>query len=115
MKIRTPNSPCTDHTLFWGHFYGFLRCVVWPNSGHFLGVYQSHYCASEGTFFVFSLCNVSEYCFIFVWKANEVKFKKRLLPRCTCMHHFKSDIINDMDHMRISGTEPSSVILSQRK
>ena len=29
--------------------------------------------------------------------------------------HFKSDIINDMDHMRISGTEPSSVILSQRK
>ena len=26
---------------------------------------------------------------------------------------FKSDLINDMDHMRISGTEPSSVILSQ--
>ena len=31
------------------------------------------------------------------------------------MHHFKSDLINNMDHMRISGTEPSSVILSQRK
>ena len=29
------------------------------------------------------------------------------------MHHFKSDSINDMDHMRISGTEPSSVILSK--
>ena len=28
---------------------------------------------------------------------------------------FKIDLINDMDHMRISGTEPSSVILSQRK
>ena len=26
---------------------------------------------------------------------------------------FKSDKINDMDHMRISGTESSSVILSQ--
>ena len=26
---------------------------------------------------------------------------------------FESDWINDMDHMRISGTEPSSVILSQ--
>ena len=28
---------------------------------------------------------------------------------------FKSDIINNMDHMRISGTEPSSVIPSQTK
>ena len=32
-----------------------------------------------------------------------------------CIHHFKSDLINDMDHMRISGNEPSSVILIQRK
>ena len=31
------------------------------------------------------------------------------------MHHFKSDLINNMDHMRISGTEPSSVILCQIK
>ena len=28
---------------------------------------------------------------------------------------FKSDLINNMDHMRISGTKPSSVILSQIK
>ena len=28
---------------------------------------------------------------------------------------FTSDLINNMDHMRISGTEPSSVILSQTK
>ena len=35
------------------------------------------------------------------------KFKKRLLLRC--IHHFKSDWIHDMDNMRISGTEPSSV------
>ena len=39
--------------------------------------------------------------------------KKRLLPRC--IHHFKSDLIHNMDHMRISGTEPSSVVLSQRR
>ena len=41
------------------------------------------------------------------------KYEKRLLLRC--IHHFKSDLINNMDHMRISGTEPSSVILSQTK
>ena len=39
------------------------------------------------------------------------EYKKRLLLRC--IHHFRSDLINNMDHMRISGTEPSSVILSQ--
>ena len=43
----------------------------------------------------------------------EMNLKKRLLLRC--IHHFKSDWINEMDHMRISGTEPSSVILSQRR
>ena len=42
-----------------------------------------------------------------------LEYKKRLLLRC--IHHFKSDLINNMDHMRISGTEPSSVILSQTK
>ena len=40
-----------------------------------------------------------------------LKYKKRLLLRC--IHHFKSDLINNMDHMHISGTEASSVILSQ--
>ena len=40
-----------------------------------------------------------------------MKYKKRLLLRC--LHHFYSDLINNMDHMRISGTEPSSVILGQ--
>ena len=38
-----------------------------------------------------------------------VLIKKRLQLRC--IHHFKSDLINNMDHMRISGTESSSVIL----
>ena len=40
-------------------------------------------------------------------------YKKRLLLRC--IHHFKSDLIYNMDHMRISGIEPSSVIISQTK
>ena len=31
------------------------------------------------------------------------------------MHHFKSDKIDNMEHMCISGTEPLSVILSQTK
>ena len=43
-------------------------------------------------------------------KSSEIQ--KETLPRC--IHHFKSDLINNMDHMRISGTEPSSVVLSQR-
>ena len=38
-------------------------------------------------------------------------YKKRLLLKC--IHHFESDLINNIDHMRISGTETSSVILSQ--
>ena len=42
-----------------------------------------------------------------------VEILRRLLLRC--MHHFKSDLINNMNHMRISGTEPSSVILRQTK
>ena len=40
-----------------------------------------------------------------------IQNKKRILRRC--IHHFWSDVINNMDNMRISGTEPSSVILSQ--
>ena len=38
--------------------------------------------------------------------------KKRLL--LSCIHHFKSELISNMDHVRISGTEPLSVILNQR-
>ena len=42
-----------------------------------------------------------------------MKCEKRLLLRC--IHNFISDLIYNMDHMRISGIEPSSVILSQTK
>ena len=44
--------------------------------------------------------------------STKEEYKKKLLLRC--IHHFKSDLIYNMDHMRISGTEPSSVILSQK-
>ena len=46
------------------------------------------------------------YCYEYM-----LEYKKRLLFRC--IHHFKSDLINNIDHMRISGNEPSSVILNQ--
>ena len=32
------------------------------------------------------------------------EYKKRLILRC--IHHFKSDLINNMDHICISSTEP---------
>ena len=74
MNIRTPNSCCTDNTWFFEYFYGFLVFVVWEISGHFRGVYQSRHHASVGAFlfFFFCICNVSKYCFLFVWKANKV-------------------------------------------
>ena len=40
-----------------------------------------------------------------------VEISIRLLPRC--IHQFESDLINNIDHMRISGTERSSVVLRQ--
>ena len=46
-----------------------------------------------------------------VIKYNE--YEERLLLKC--IHYFDWELINNMDHMRISGTEPSSVILSQTK
>ena len=42
-----------------------------------------------------------------------IKYEKRRV--LICIHHFKSDFIQNMDHMRISGTEPSSVILGRTK
>ena len=49
-------------------------------------------------------CNLSQF---------SLKYKKRLLLRC--IHDFKSDLIWNMDHMHISGTEPYSVILLPNK
>ena len=50
-------------------------------------------------------------CIIHVSKC--ISCKKRLLRRR--IHHLQSDLINNMGHMRISGTEPSLVMLSQTK
>ena len=44
-------------------------------------------------------------CKIFVLKQSYCKYRKRLLLRC--IHSFKSDLIYNIGHMRISGTEPS--------
>ena len=65
----------------------------------------------------FALWNYREFSFTkidtFIITALFLFLKKRLLLRC--IHHFKSDLINNMDHKRISGTEPSPVIFSQTK
>ena len=45
--------------------------------------------------------------------SEHMQYEKRLLP--SCIHPFKPVIINNMDHMRISDNEPSSVILSHTK
>ena len=55
------------------------------------------------------MCWILADCIFFL--VPKLKYKKRRLPRC--IHHFNSDLINNMDHMRISGNEPSSVILRQ--
>ena len=63
--MRTPNLCCTENTYFFEYFYGFLGFVVWEISGHFGGVYQSRYCASDGAF-VFS--------FVYVMYLNIVSY-----------------------------------------
>ena len=41
----------------------------------------------------------------YIWRNKIVyQYEKRLLPRC--IHHFKPDLINNMDHMRISVLNP---------
>ena len=44
-------------------------------------------------------------------EAATFRYNRTLLQRS--IHHFKSDSIDDMDHMRNSSTDPSSVIFSQ--
>ena len=42
-------------------------------------------------------------------------FKYNKISLLRCIHDFNSDLINNIDHMRISDTEPSSVILYPNK
>ena len=46
---------------------------------------------------------------LLTFSMGDVKYKKRLL--LTCIRYFKSDLINNMVLMPISGNNPSSVIL----
>ena len=63
MKIQTPNLQCTNGgTFFW---FFFLRFVVWPNNGHFWGVYKSNYFAFEGAF---------PFSFVYVMYRNNMEF-----------------------------------------
>ena len=84
--------------------YPFLRERDWLSQG--MGVLSVRwlYC----TLLSYYNC-IPGWRFILIYALN----KKRLLLRC--IHHFKSDVIYNMDHMHISGTEPSSVILSHRQ
>ena len=79
-KILTPNSPFTDHTLFLGIFLlnfaiGSMakkRTLQRSISKSLLNIRR---CIS----FFFCLCNVSKYCFLFVWKANKVKVGEKVV------------------------------------
>ena len=83
----------------------YITAVV--DSSHPPGENQTNNVTAEG-----KKSNIKIECFT-QYQNILNKYKKRLLP--SCIHHFKSDLINNMDHMRISGTEPSSVIRSQTK
>ena len=41
----------------------------------------------------------------YIMEKQHVQYKKRLLLKVT-IHHLKSDLIYNMDHMRVSGTKP---------
>ena len=76
-----------------------------------------------GTFSILNVTAVSRLIFKYFWKREvrpsqrrvywlqhckyHLEYEKRLLLRC--MHHSYSDFIYNMDHIRISGTELSSV------
>ena len=56
----------------------------------------------------------AEYClFCGRRRVAVARYRMICLVLLRCIHHFESDVINNMDHMRISGNEPLSVILSQ--
>ena len=77
--------------------------------------YGVHFCVDCVNRAALQTCKVSiRYVSWFTrYLTTLIIFRMTLVLRC--MHHFNSDLIYNMDHMRIMGTEPSSVILSQRK
>ena len=69
--------------------------------------FGSHYCS----FLLNSLPEISILSIMII--KSDLNIKKRLILRC--IHHFNTDLIDNIDHMRISVNEPSSVILGQTK
>ena len=126
IKIRTPNSPCTDNTWCFKYFYGFLGFVVWEISGHFWGVYQSHYCASAVAFlfsFVYVIyLNIASYLYgkqiksklwtkLYLWmificvRLNRLHFHEScpmLKPRCPLLL-MQMHGIGDKNHSTVTG------------
>ena len=58
---------------------------------------------------IFNYLKISSY----ELKISSYEFQKETSTEMYVLHHFKSDKIYNIDHMRILGTEPSSVILSE--
>ena len=76
----------------------------------FMGPYKSDVTRCPGGVSVSESATNGHCGFTLLSKCHN-QYKKRLLLRC--IHNFKSDWTINMDHMRISGTELSSVILGQ--
>ena len=116
-KINVKIDKCELPTFYWLpklHKHPYKSRFI-SNSSHYSTTILSKHITSALTAVKDHVMKYSETAFSnsnvnYFWS---IKLKKRLLLRC--IHHFKSDLINDMDHMRISGNEPSSVILSQRQ
>ena len=53
-----------------------------------------------------SICYI--YGIFLLKQSHDCKYSKILLLRC--IHHFKSDLINNMGHMRILDSEPSCLL-----
>ena len=48
-----------------------------------------------------------------LWCSSSSWNMKKTSTKIYSIHHFRSDLIHNIDHMRVSGTESSSLILSQ--
>ena len=82
-----------------------LLCVSWVNKGNNILVYHTVYKHIARIAIGTSCASLNLKSLFVIYKI----YRKIILLRC--LHHFKSDLINNMDHMCISGTEPSSVVL----
>ena len=98
----------------------FVVCIVYTVFVIFSHIVYVLKASRETSIVLIELPSLNKEFFIIIiifsahWQHNfHIEYKMRLLLRC--IHHFKTDLIYNMYHMRISGNEPSSVILSQTK